>query len=248
MDATFTSERYGYTIGLPRDWTVQPATETWSSPGRPHSPIADIFHVTNDHLLGNAAVLVVAARVIPESESDEEWISTWLPRRPPRSTACSGSGYIWPAPMRWQRTVIEDRAGWRREECGFVDRVIVDDGIAYAFSLRGPYDRHGAKAATVASMDGLLATVKLDAELPSAAGSGTVYSDVYGYSIDLPAGWTAEPSSVAWIPGVSNRQDASDRLSGRSADPGGTTHVLRIASAALSDGSAEDGWLADDGA
>ncbi len=66
------------------------------------------------------------------------------------------------------------QAGAARSAATSTESCVVND-VAYTFSLRGPYDRHGAKPVTVAYMDALLATVKLDVELPgpreSAAGT-----------------------------------------------------------------------------
>ncbi len=76
---TFTSERYGYEIGLPPSWIVEPATRDWAlerdgADFRGFN-VADRFH---DESASFQVLVTAFADDVPSGMTEDEWIESYL--------------------------------------------------------------------------------------------------------------------------------------------------------------------------
>ena len=79
---TYTSNRYGFTIGHPVDWTVRAADHNYTS------PTDGMTQATEGFIAPDAAVLVSAwSVVVPVGTSANTWIQTYCPKS---TTPCTG--------------------------------------------------------------------------------------------------------------------------------------------------------------
>lgn len=72
---SYTSDRYGFSIAHPADWTVRPATAAWASGANPMTTTTEGF------IAPGATVLVSAWSVaVAPGTSAETWIQTYCPK------------------------------------------------------------------------------------------------------------------------------------------------------------------------
>jgi hypothetical protein len=88
---TFVSPQYGYSVDVPRDWTITAATQPY--PGGdgiepPDPPFADIFRA------GDATEVRVKAQAVASGTTSAEWLSYWEGRRAVGGQ-CFGSATPW---------------------------------------------------------------------------------------------------------------------------------------------------------
>jgi hypothetical protein len=119
MTERFESELYGYSIGHPADWTVQPGSELWS-------PTEDKEEAFDRISLGQSLSFRAGSAVLPDGVSADEWImqhlteTRYLPCGPPRSTL--------------EAVLIDGRPGRLRDSCGEVEATVVVGDRVYLFT------------------------------------------------------------------------------------------------------------------
>ncbi len=130
MQRTFFSERYGYAISYPADWTAASPTDPggWWSPRdwRDGSSTIDPFDYIEGPTMGPR--FRAASALLPAELADvDAWIDDNL-------TFSSVPGC---APPRedWEPIQIDGAAGRLRDSCGEVEATVIIDGRVYLFTL-----------------------------------------------------------------------------------------------------------------
>jgi hypothetical protein len=139
--ASFTSELYGYSMELPGGWSAAPATRRWSrTDPLDQSPSADVFEAPEPATPGvePRPRFSLVATAVPDKTDPRTWIAANVPSRVDPERICRSRGVsrgkYQTNPEEWKQDVIDDRAVLIREECGFVDGVVVHDDSIYALS------------------------------------------------------------------------------------------------------------------
>jgi hypothetical protein len=225
LEKLFTSERYGYSVLHPIDWTSVPASLDWTSGN------ANLWGSGyNDELSGTNVRFSGAAQALAPGQTADEWLATYAD---PVAALASGGD-----PSTWPRVTIDGVEGridydGRPALGGTVslggvmfDAVVVSGPYAYNFNMDGAVDR--------ATFEAVLATVKLPV-IPDT--EKTFTSPINGYSMARPGSWTATPATKAWSAGYDASDPAlSDRI--------GTTPLFTGTSTKIPTGMAFDDWYA----
>jgi hypothetical protein len=160
MPRTFVSERHGYTISYPADWTTSSPADPgpWSPPDwKDGSSTVDPF----DYIEGSAGgpLFRAASALLPVALPDVDgWIDENL-------TFSSVPGCA-PPREEWEAIDIDGAPGRLRDSCGEVEATVVSDGRVYMFTLFGSDQVTNGRQL----FDALAATIDLrpeDAVLPS---------------------------------------------------------------------------------
>jgi hypothetical protein len=133
---TFESRLYHYTIELIGSLAaVMPATQPWAATGRWDGLRSDFVDKLGPHVS-------VISSVPAGSMSAEDWARAFVPPRVV-GTRCKQQGnmFMMEAPKStWKEADYNGHPGVKRERCGYVDGVVIVNGRAYLFSLRGPFN------------------------------------------------------------------------------------------------------------
>jgi hypothetical protein len=212
LDATFTSERYGFSVRYPTGWTYVQATVPWA-PGAATlwgDPALDVIR-------GSDIRLVAASQPLVQGQTADDWYRAYC-----TSGAVTGCAT---APTGWTHVTIDRQSGYVDLD-GLVasggtmvpggriyDAIVVSHGRAYAFTMDGNLDRGVFNA--------ILATIQLrpptSHELPKLTGSFT--SPTYGYTVGTADGWTIKPATSKWT-GYDNSPPATDEIAFAGTDSG----------------------------
>jgi hypothetical protein len=220
LTATFTSARYGFSVGYPAAWTATPATRSWSA-GQKNNWSSGI----NDELAGANVRFSGAGQALAQDQTADEWLAEYG-----AVFGSSGDPATWPT-VRIDG--LEGRIGFDGVPAGggsisvggvAFDAVVVSGPYAYNFNMDGNVDR--------ATFDAFLATVKLP-DVPAL--EKTFTSPRAGYSIGYPASWTATPATKAWTTGYET-EAFSDHI--------GTAPSIDGTSMKLPAGTTFDAWFA----
>jgi hypothetical protein len=220
LATTFSSSLYGYAVKHPADWTVVPASKTWSEPGTNlwNSGINDEIRETDVRFSG--ASIALATR------SADQWITAYAagadPASWPRIDVGGQSGYL---------TVDGAPAGGGAiaPSSVYFDVVVAVDGRGYNFDMDGRVDR--------AYLQAMLDTVTFSAPSALATLEKPATSLWYGYSLLRKGEWVLTAATSHWT-GVDNSPPVVDELAITDTDT-----TVTIASQALPKGKTLDQWL-----
>jgi hypothetical protein len=229
LPSTFTSARYGYTIGIGNGWTTEPATITWSGPDN-SGPVLDHIAVT-----GKDTEITGASEALLPGQTFDAWIDTFQPQVIVTEQPCMGGD-----PSTWPTAQVNGVA-WRWQHGCQADVALTEqDGRAYVFTA--VYGMQGNDLTPSEFLE-VLATVSFDAaavpppEAPPALDS-TFTSDRNGYSLRYPSGWTTKQATAAaphdFRPAIND--PSWDVLANDSAR-------LYVTSVALRPGETTDDWI-----
>ena len=134
---TFTSDRHGFSLRYPADWTTRHATAPWVRGGIDHDMPGD--PATDELDLPDGGVFWLASTALPASVPVDQWLDQYARANGPVRTC-------WPALADWQPIAFGDLAGAYHgglAVCDFTEAVILDGGRAYAFAAAGGADGVG---------------------------------------------------------------------------------------------------------
>jgi hypothetical protein len=160
MTREFTSARYGYAIGYPDGWDVEPATQTWTPGTRPEAEALDRFD--EDDAAAVRPRFSVVGSDLPAGIDEEVWLQMAAPSRIRRAgdlARCDGlnqSGMwsdAWSAPRPIGAHMVRTRSA-----CGFVDGVAFVGRRAYVFTAEGGVALRGPDQVTRATFDAIVGT------------------------------------------------------------------------------------------
>jgi hypothetical protein len=222
LDRTFTSNRYGYSVAYPNDWTAAIATLPWTA-DTANSAGSGI----NDELRGTGIRFSGASQILASGQTADAWIREF--GSPVGALAGQGG-----APETWPTVTIGGAPGWidvvgGADPTGKVagtlfDAVVVAGRYGYNFSMVGNVDH--------ATFEAFLATVKL-ASIPTL--DQTFASPLGGYTIQRPSAWTVTPATKSWTSGYET-ETYSDHI--------GTAPRIDGTSTKLPAGMTFDAWFA----
>jgi hypothetical protein len=209
-----TSPRHGYSVHVPADWTITPATAQWTT------GIDTLFDDPGLDKIGNAQARLAVASEPLGTTTPEAWLAPYC-RSGATGTACGRKIAIGNA------TGYVDEDG-KSAEGGTVttggvifDAAVTADGRGYIFILDGHVDR--------ALFDAILKTVAFDGasaiDLPPL--TGTFTSPTFGYTIGTATGWAESQAS-----------DGTDQVAIT-----GTDSKVFASSEVLPKGTTFDAWL-----
>lgn len=224
LDQTFVSDRYGFSVGYPRAWTILQSSLSWRSDEE------NLWGSgINDELTGSDVRFSGAAQALASGQTADAWLRDY--GSPVGALAGQGSG-----PADWPTVTIGGVPGWididdRAASAGTVapggrifDAVVVSGGYGFNFNMDGNVDR--------ATFDAFLASVKL----PVIPDLETTYtSSLAGYTIAHPADWAVTPATKAWTTGYETKA-FSDHI--------GSAPSIDATSMKLPAGTTFDAWFA----
>ncbi len=198
---TYTSDRYGFSIGHPADWTERPADHTWTLPAD-----ADWLSTASEGFIapGESILATAWSVAVDPGTTADAWIAAYCPLN--QTSPC-------PPPADRTVAVTLD---------GHPGSLVQFDGDTQAFFLVGNRmymvavweddadTRTAPYGGATRLLEGYLSTVHLlpgGPATPSSAASPaaldtsawtTYTSDRYGFSIGHPADWTERPADHTW--------------------------------------------------
>ncbi len=242
---SFVSQSYGYSISVPVDWRITPASATWTAEVAAAQDM-DIFAGPAE---SGSPTLSIAARQKPIEISEDRFVADAAPlpdavRLNGPAVYCDFGGTVLergPIPP-WETEVIGGHRARVRSMCGTVDAVVLVGDRGFVFSLRsgvttrGDIDRFHELMASVRFAD----TFDLDGGQQTSEPMRSFSSDRYGYSIGYPLGWRAVPAVERW----DGDGSWTDRMADRFIDPSGKERSFIVVSAPLAGGIVDEAWLA----
>lgn len=229
LASTFVSPSYGYTIGIGADWTVEPATISWSGPDNSNH-VLDHIAVT-----GTETDIAGASQALQPGQTFEEWLNLFETTNQISQEPCSGG-----SPSTWP-TVQIGTVSWRWQQMCQADVAITEQGgRIYVFNAN--YGMLGNNLTPSQYLE-VLATITFDpASVPSPepapAQGATFTSERNGYSLRYPSDWTTRQATS---PAPHDFRPALD-------DPswdvlGNDVMQLHVTSVPLQPGEAIDDWI-----
>ena len=102
---TYASRQYGYSVDLPRTWSVTPASEPWPAGDRLEADpaAADRFRIEGSPI---DAAVAIAAQTAPEGATVTTWLAEWERIREDIGGHCFGSA------TPWQQTTVAGLPAW----------------------------------------------------------------------------------------------------------------------------------------
>jgi hypothetical protein len=221
----FVSGRYAYSIEFPERCGATFATGTWTWPSQ-----WDAGPAIDTYVCGQGRLAVVSAEV-PFGVTSQGWVDALRGRT--IDGRCPAGGDVSASD---QPEFVEDdvagRPGFIRFACGHVDGVTFVGRRAYLFGYQGALPLNGNRHAFRALVE--------RAEFPAAVAAvppSWFASDLYGYTVAVPEGWTQTPADRPWLPGNVPPPAA---LSDTFVAPAGIQ--VHIISAAIPAGISEEAW------
>ncbi len=188
LSSTFTSPRYGYTIGIDADWTTEPATITWSGPDNSNHVLDHVF------VTGKDTNIAGASQALQPGQTFDGWLDLFETQNQISQEPCSGG-----SPATWPAVQIGS-ATWRWQQMCQADVAITEQGgRVYVFNAN--YGMQGNDL-TPSQYLQVLGTIAFDpASIPSPepapALDATFTSHRNGYSLRYPSGWTTKQATAA---------------------------------------------------
>ena len=228
LTGSFTSSIHGISLSYPAGWSTKPATEPWTTEGRPDFPDPNV-DVIHDPVEVDSLFVGVASQPLA-GKTDDQWAADLL--------AGEDCGPTEP--------VTIDGAAGLLGECLFATVTI--DGRGYFVWLYTPTTNEGLLFAPYdrAWFEQLLATVDLRPEdaIDAVPLTQTFTSQMHGISVRLPEGWTAQAATEPWTDGP-NSHSILDPHDDRLLHPTLTDHLfLSISSQPIGD-STPQAWIAE---
>jgi hypothetical protein len=227
LTRTFTSERYGYSIGMEADWTATPATLTWTGPDN-GGPVVDLIEIT-----GTDTGITGASEALRPGETFGDWLHAFQP--PGNQDPCTGG-----APETWPTIRVGGEPGLWQQMCNAAEAVVEHNGRAYVFAWgNGTFDT--SQHLGVPEFLETLGSVVFEAAPiptmpPAPALPNTFTSRRNGFSIRYPDGWeTHDATGPLTVPVAPEGDPAWDTV--QSPDL-----RLSIASRPLDPGMSDDEW------
>jgi hypothetical protein len=133
------SDLYGYTIDIPRDWTVSRARQRWTGFG-------SWAEGATDRLIGQGPRAAVTIDIVGRTLSDEltgrgSW-AAWLSKVVPLPPAVHGTLCRWPgrtlplaSAMEWGEGKVAGHDALVRRGCGAAQAAIRSDGAVWVVSM-----------------------------------------------------------------------------------------------------------------
>jgi len=183
----FTSTRYAYTMSHPASWTATPADHNAAiiaSPGTIPDSSADAFIDSS----ASYQILVTAfAESARGAASVDDWLDQYYKASTPEQQQCYKT-------IEMQPITIDGHVGRiaTNDACGAAEAFVLFDGRIHAFGVwRGNQEP---------LFQAFLGTVRFTpaasaSPLPTAV---PFSSDLYGYTLTLPGGWSAAPARIKW--------------------------------------------------
>ena len=219
---TFTSSRYGYTVDVPAEWAVNPATVPWRDGTTCcNDGEGDSFQAPRSLFPDFDSVLVAVQRV-PDAMTSDDWLVQHAHQQESSGRDCKG-------PVEdWAETTVGSLAVRRLDlECQGIrlsDVAFVIDGMGYIMSGNSP-----------------VITAFLSNFRPGAP-SVSFTSPLYGYTVDVPAGWAITSATVPWP----ERTTLTTRYMDAFASPQSLNpefDSVHVAAQPVPDGMTPDAWL-----
>jgi hypothetical protein len=157
--ATFESDRDGYSLGYPADWSVAKATVPWRYPGPgggPGSPSVDQFTGPD-----GVAALVVTSQAIPSNVTEAAWWSGYLIGMAGQAAGCA------PPLEQWATVTIDGhtaRLHGGLAICDYTEAVALVGRRAYVFTAYADVHAPTGKIFDRDLFNALLATAKFHPE------------------------------------------------------------------------------------
>ena len=191
--AAVESQRYGYRLRVPGDWTSTLASHSWSGDDRPIGTTADAF--VGPVALGTPR-LTIAAQARQNEISEDRFTADVAPLPTavridgPTVTCAFGDTVVerGPVPSAWDSEVIGGHPARVRAMCGTVDAVVFVGDRGYLFTLESGHSTRG----DLERFHDLVASVSFD------DGRETFVSNDYGYSVRYPGDWQVSPAPTPW--------------------------------------------------
>ena len=192
LSQAYQSDRYGYTVYYPTDWSVTPALTSWQ-PGT-HTLWGD---PALDTLQSRAVRLVVAAQPLAAGQSPDDWYASYCMANGNDAATCEQVVANW-APVAiglntGYLTLDGARAAGGTIKPGgpIYDAVAVANGYGYEFTLDGDVDK--------AAFERILAGVEFNPAKQVGNLTQPYTSDLYDYAILLDPHWTVMPATTKRI-------------------------------------------------
>jgi hypothetical protein len=217
LEKTFVSDRYGYSVDYPIDWTTIQSSQPWK-PGEVNLWGSGI----NDELKGAEIRFSGASQALAAGQTADAWLRAYGSP----VTALAGNGGD---PATWPKVSIDGLDGLIDIDGGpadggmvpnggrMFDAVVISGRLAYNFNMDGNVDR--------GTFLELLASVKLPV-IPAL--DKTFTSMVAGYSLTYPSslGLTVASAQKAWTSGYDTSDDTiKDVFVGQSSFDGTSTKI-----------------------
>ena len=158
----FTSNRYGYSMCIPPDWTVTSGAVPWlpitSDPDA--TGAEDIFVAPAP----DTSRLNVTSALLPAGMSEDQWLASYVANLPP-----GWPKECWPDPPNWGRVTVDGYPGaihGGMSDCNFTEALVFVDGRLYEIAVTPNPNSLTSKVFDWGQFYAFLDTVKLD---PAAA-------------------------------------------------------------------------------
>jgi hypothetical protein len=226
LDATYTSTRFGYSIGYPTGWAAT-AGNGLRSPVSENGP---------DKISNGSVTLRVSSTRAPSSQSDRQWLESYCEDGFGDQAFCATAIPNWPAIKFGKYPGYLSQADFKVPAgdgggIGF-EAVALVGGRGYVVSIQGAVD--------MALFQAFIDTMQFDAssavDLPRM--TGTFASPWYGFSIGTADGWQTAVATKHWVDWDDSWPNV-DRITIT-----GNAWLVAIGSQALTKGQTEHQWRA----
>ena len=157
----YTSERYGYTLDHPADWTIKPSQSDWQ-PGTIHSELSQWADVISDPQGGYT--IFAGRQDLETGQTPESWTAQYISNKAADAGGAGGvCGDI--STERYEQVEIDGETGSRIAmvcvTTFYTAAIVVHDGSAYLVALATVADSGNARA--IELFDAVLASFRFAA-------------------------------------------------------------------------------------